>query len=102
MAEKLGWRWEFGVQLPLLFLLFLLSMVSIPRGLGVQDSKKTVREALADFDILGSTLLIVFLSLLILGLASLLFSAPVAWLEYRIANLASCTHRISAATIFLV
>jgi MFS family permease len=70
MAEKLGWRWEFGVQVPLLVLCFGIGIVAIPAKLGVEDGKKTVWEALSEFDLKGSTLLTLSVTFFILGLVS--------------------------------
>jgi hypothetical protein len=69
MAEALGWRWEFGIQIPFLVLCMVISQLSIPDQLGLQDTNKTtVWQALAEFDTKGSVLLTFSISFLILGL----------------------------------
>ncbi|KAG5972909.1 hypothetical protein E4U55_000703 [Claviceps digitariae] len=69
MAEALGWRWEFGVQLPPLILCLAVSAVAIPDALGVQGGeRKSMLTALREFDMKGSLLLTVSVSFLILGL----------------------------------
>ncbi|KAM4056770.1 major facilitator superfamily protein [Hirsutella rhossiliensis] len=69
MAEALGWRWEFGVQIPPLVLCVGVSAVVIPRGLGVaRHEGGGVWRALRTFDAAGSLLLTASVSFLILGL----------------------------------
>jgi MFS family permease len=69
MAESLGWRWEFGVQLPFLAFCTLVSILSIPADLGRQDDYKgSIWASLQDFDATGSLLLTVMITFLILGL----------------------------------
>ena len=74
MAEALGWRWEFGVQVPALVICLVLSHLTIPDGLGIQgENRMTVWEALAEFDTKGSIILTVAITFVTLGLVS--FSA---------------------------
>lgn len=70
MAETLGWRWEFGVQVPLVFLVTVIAVVAIPSGIGVHHELtiRNARRALKGFDIKGSILLTVSLACLILGI----------------------------------
>lgn len=69
MADYLGWRWEFGIQVPPLLLCVVMSAVTIPSDLGLGTRKKeTVLQALRSFDFKGSTLLIMAITSLILGL----------------------------------
>ncbi|UNI21811.1 Beta-aspartyl-peptidase [Purpureocillium takamizusanense] len=69
MAEALGWRWEFGVQIPPLVLCLGISAVAIPAELGiVEEERKGVWRALREFDTRGSLLLSASISFLILGL----------------------------------
>lgn len=73
MAEALGWRWEFGVQIPPLLLCLTVSALVIPRGLGVarhEHGAGRVWRALRTFDAAGSLLLTASVSFLILGLVS--------------------------------
>lgn len=79
MAEALGWRWEFGVQIPPLVLCLCVSWVAIPDDLGVMGERKTVMQAVREFDARGSLLLTLSVSFLILGLVSLYSTS---WLLY--------------------
>jgi hypothetical protein len=79
MAEALGWRWEFGVQIPPLLLCLLVSQLSIPSDLGLEkplvrgagggvDYGASLRSAFDGFDFLGATMLAVCIVFFILGL----------------------------------
>ncbi|RDA90445.1 hypothetical protein CP533_3945 [Ophiocordyceps camponoti-saundersi (nom. inval.)] len=68
MAEALGWRWEFGVQVPPMLLCLGVSAVVMPSGLGVAEEGVGVWRALRSFDTKGSLLLTACVSFLILGL----------------------------------
>ncbi|KAK6077493.1 transporter [Seiridium cupressi] len=68
MADTLGWRWEFGVQVPAILLCLLATIVLIPRDLGVQGKRETFMEAMRAFDFKGSILLTTSTTFLILGL----------------------------------
>ncbi|RCI09585.1 hypothetical protein L249_4121 [Ophiocordyceps polyrhachis-furcata BCC 54312] len=68
MAEALGWRWEFGIQVPPMLLCLGVSAVVMPSGLGVAEEGVGVWRALRSFDTRGSLLLTACVSFLILGL----------------------------------
>jgi MFS family permease len=70
VADNLGWRWEFGIQVPMLLLCLVISQFTIPRklGLGRGVEKKTLWEAMKMFDFKGSLLLTSSVTFLILGL----------------------------------
>ncbi|PHH83172.1 hypothetical protein CDD82_3219 [Ophiocordyceps australis] len=68
MAEALGWRWEFGVQIPPLLLCFCVSAMALPPDLGKTGEPTTVWQALQAFDARGSVLLTLAVCFLILGL----------------------------------
>ncbi|KAL7784845.1 major facilitator superfamily domain-containing protein [Trichoderma ceciliae] len=68
MAEALGWRWEFGVQIPPLLLCIAVSMVVIPDDVGLKGPRKGVVDALREFDFKGSVLLTMSTTFAILGL----------------------------------
>ena len=69
MADYLGWRWEFGVQVPLLALALVLSIATIPSDLGLHGKQKQdLWEAMRMFDFKGSFLMSTSISFLILGL----------------------------------
>ena len=70
MADYLGWRWEFGVQVPPLLLCMGIAWVAIPNDLGIQGERKGVWQALKEFDAKGSLLLTTSISFFILGLVS--------------------------------
>ncbi|KAB8297696.1 hypothetical protein EYC80_001503 [Monilinia laxa] len=68
IADHLGWRWEFGVQVPGLVLCFIVSWFVIPRDLGLNRGKKTLKEALSVFDYKGSLLLMATITFFILAI----------------------------------
>ena len=68
MAEKLGWRWEFGLQVPILLLCAAAAQIAMPSDLGKNKEGKTVRQALQEFDSMGSITVTVAITTLILGL----------------------------------
>lgn len=69
MADYLGWRWEFGIQVPPLLLCVGVSMLTIPSDLGLHSRKReTFLQAMRSFDFKGSTLLTSAITFLILGL----------------------------------
>ncbi|ODA83235.1 hypothetical protein RJ55_01747 [Drechmeria coniospora] len=70
MAERLGWRWEFGIQVPPLLGCLCVAAVAMPGdlGLGQAERRTSVRRALRDFDLKGSLLLTSSVSSLVLGL----------------------------------
>jgi predicted MFS family arabinose efflux permease len=70
MADTLGWRWEFGVQVPAILLCLASAIMLIPTDLGVQDKRETFMEAMKAFDFKGSILLTTSTTFLILGLVS--------------------------------
>ncbi|GJN82991.1 hypothetical protein PLIIFM63780_006537 [Purpureocillium lilacinum] len=69
MAETLGWRWEFGVQVPFLLLCIGISSVVIPDGMGLRGPSKGAWNAIKEFDGRGSVLLATATTALILGLS---------------------------------
>lgn len=69
MAEALGWRWEFGVQLPFLAAITIIALLAIPNDLGKQEERqKNAWQALREFDVKGSVLMSGCVTFLILGL----------------------------------
>lgn len=69
MADYLGWRWEFGIQVPFLLLCVGMSALIIPADLGLESrNRETVLQALRTFDFKGSILMIMAITSLILGL----------------------------------
>jgi len=70
MAEFLGWRWEFGVQVPVLAICLGVSLLAIPHDIGLQERSKGMCKALQEFDLNGSVLLTISTTSIILGLVS--------------------------------
>lgn len=68
MADYLGWRWEFGIQVPPIVLCVAISMITIPHDLGLTAKKATFIQAMRSFDFRGSVLLTSAITFLILGL----------------------------------
>jgi len=74
MADYLGWRWEFGVQIPILVFALFVAFITIPDDLGLHGkSKRSVREAMKDFDFKGSFLMATSVTFLILGFVGIFF-----------------------------
>lgn len=70
MADSLGWRWEFGVQVPPILACLVVAFYGIPGDLGLQDKHQTFKQAMKRFDFKGSILLTTSTTFLILGLVS--------------------------------
>ncbi|KAH6607643.1 hypothetical protein Trco_003956 [Trichoderma cornu-damae] len=68
MAEALGWRWEFGVQVPPLLLCVAVAAVVLPDDIGLEGPRKGAVDALREFDFKGSVLLTMATTFAILGL----------------------------------
>lgn len=68
MADSLGWRWEFGIQVFPIVLCLVVAVFGIPRDLGLQDKHQTFKQAMKKFDFKGSILLTTSTTFLILGL----------------------------------
>jgi len=70
MADSLGWRWEFGVQVPVIASCLAVAWFVVPKDLGLYGRKRqTLREAMRTYDLLGSALMSASLSAVILGLS---------------------------------
>ncbi|KAI1336242.1 MFS general substrate transporter [Xylariaceae sp. FL0016] len=70
MADGLGWRWEFGIQVFPVAVCWVVGALGIPRDLGLRTGKerKTIAEGMREFDFRGSALTMASTTLLILGL----------------------------------
>ncbi|KAK8868029.1 transporter [Apiospora arundinis] len=68
MADTLGWRWEFGVQVFPLAGCFALAAWTLPPDLGLYVERETFFEAVKAFDWTGTVLLTSSTAFLILGL----------------------------------
>lgn len=72
MADHLGWRWEFGIQVPPLIICCIIAMIAVPSDLGMAGTKReSFVEALKAFDFKGSILLTTAITFFVLGLVSL-------------------------------
>lgn len=72
MADYFGWRWEFGVQVPLLVVCLAVAILVVPEDLGLYGKKRqTLLEAMRTFDFKGSVLMSSAVTFLILGLVSI-------------------------------
>ena len=72
IADHLGWRWEFGIQVPFIVICLLIACFTIPRNLGLAKGvkQKTLLEAMKVFDFKGSILLTTSITFFILGIVS--------------------------------
>ncbi|KAI9736406.1 MAG: hypothetical protein M1818_006139 [Claussenomyces sp. TS43310] len=72
IADQLGWRWEFGVQVPLIAVCTLAAFLAVPGSLGLREgeTKENVFEAIKAFDYGGSIVLSTSITFLILGLVT--------------------------------
>ncbi|KAI9683615.1 MAG: hypothetical protein M1829_004919 [Trizodia sp. TS-e1964] len=68
LADQLGWRWEFGVQVPAILLCLIAAALTLPPDLGKLATNKSVWESLKTFDFAGSFFLTSCVTFLILGL----------------------------------
>ncbi|RKF55129.1 putative transporter [Golovinomyces cichoracearum] len=70
IADSLGWRWEFGIQVPTLVICLIVALINLPSHLGLAEGveKKSLLEAIRIFDYQGSILLTTSTTFLILGL----------------------------------
>lgn len=96
MAEALGWRWEFGVQIPPLVLCIGVAAIAIPAELGIAEERKGVWQALREFDAKGSLLLTAAICFLILGLVCCLPRQVSRDLMREPTDISA--HRVSVAT----
>lgn len=72
IADHLGWRWEFGIQIPAILLCLVGAYITVPSRLGLLDGahQKTLWQAMKVFDYRGSIFLTTSVTFLILGLVS--------------------------------
>lgn len=71
LADKLGWRATFYLQVPLILLLTVLAVIATPKYLGpslAKTEKKSVTQTLSSFDFAGAALLTLTIAGLILGI----------------------------------
>ncbi|TQV92491.1 hypothetical protein V2A60_007175 [Cordyceps javanica] len=68
IAETIGWRWEFGVQVPPLVACLVVALVVIPDDLGVVGKRESLHQVMRAFDTLGALSLTLAVSTLIVGL----------------------------------
>jgi|SRR5450432_4813260 MFS family permease len=77
IADSLGWRWEFGFQVPFLAVCLILALFTVPKSLGLKEgvANESLATAMKKFDYKGSILLTTSITALILGLVSFLHNA---------------------------
>ncbi|KAI1394192.1 MFS general substrate transporter [Hypoxylon trugodes] len=68
MADTMGWRWEFGIQVFPIVICFVVAFFGIPGDLGLQNKHQTFMEGMKTFDFKGSILLTTSTTFLILGI----------------------------------
>ncbi|KAJ5619968.1 MFS transporter [Penicillium lagena] len=71
LCDQVGWRGAFLVQLPFIFVYFVLAVWTVPSGLGVKRvglERVTVPQLIRSIDLTGSFILIVAVTALIMGL----------------------------------
>ncbi|ODH14136.1 hypothetical protein ACO22_06678 [Paracoccidioides brasiliensis] len=71
LADSFGWRAAFGIQLPFIFVYLVVAYYTTPASLGPELAKNegyTLRQAMKTIDIRGSSLLVVCVTALMLGI----------------------------------
>jgi MFS family permease len=71
LADALGWRWEFGIQVPAIALCFVIACFTTPTGLGPNFAKHSndgLWQTVKGFDLAGSFLLTISITFLVLAL----------------------------------
>jgi MFS family permease len=71
LADTLGWRWEFGIQVPAIALCFVIACFTTPTGLGPNFAKHSndgLWQTVKGFDLAGSFLLTISITFLVLAL----------------------------------
>ncbi|KAK2744217.1 hypothetical protein FQN55_006901 [Onygenales sp. PD_40] len=71
LADSIGWRAAFGIQLPFIFAYLVLAYFTTPTSLGPELAKNegyTLRQALKTVDLKGSALLVIGVTALMLGI----------------------------------
>jgi MFS family permease len=71
LADALGWRWEFGIQVPAIALCFVTACFTTPSGLGPNFAKHSsdgLWQTVKGFDLAGSFLLTTSVTFLVLAL----------------------------------
>ncbi|KAK5168486.1 hypothetical protein LTR04_006654 [Oleoguttula sp. CCFEE 6159] len=72
LCDTLGWRWTFGIQLPVILITLLVAWFYTPASLGphlAKNSDKSVLQTIKEFDLIGSFLLPASVGFLILALS---------------------------------
>ncbi|KAI9783518.1 MAG: hypothetical protein M1839_003688 [Geoglossum umbratile] len=89
LADSLGWRWEFWIQVPAIALCLIVAAVTTPNDLGPQLAKRSgtgLWQTMKEFDLAGSFLLTTSVAFLILALN--LGGNVLPWIDPRI--IAAC------------
>src|SRR6266571_4644774 len=59
LCDTIGWRWTFGIQIPLILAILLLALFVTPASLGphlAKHSDKSVLDTIKSFDCIQNTL----------------------------------------------
>ncbi|KAF2473851.1 MFS general substrate transporter [Lindgomyces ingoldianus] len=71
LCDKIGWRWTFGIQIPILLVIFVNAVFTTPPMLGPQLANRSgegIVDTIRGFDVAGSILLTGSVAFMILGL----------------------------------
>ena len=71
LCDRLGWRWTFGIQVPYILVLLATAWITTPTTLGpnlAKTSNLNIWQTIKGFDLIGSFLLTLSVTFLILGL----------------------------------
>lgn len=71
LCDTLGWRWTFGIQVPMQLIILVAAIFIMPDTLGpnlAKHSDKSILQHIKTFDLLGSLLLTMSVAFMILGL----------------------------------
>ncbi|KAI9840337.1 MAG: hypothetical protein M1837_001755 [Sclerophora amabilis] len=71
LCDLIGWRWAFGIQVPVVLVCLVAAFLTTPSNLGpmlITTSSKSTWETVKSFDFIGSLLLSISATFLVLGL----------------------------------
>jgi MFS family permease len=82
IADNIGWRWCFLLQVPIAAIALILGLLVIQNPVGGFEGKKGIRAIWEKVDLSGSLLLVTAISLQLVGLS--LGGNELAWADIRI------------------
>ncbi|KAI2789711.1 hypothetical protein POX_d05208 [Penicillium oxalicum] len=71
LCDSIGWRNAFLIQLPFIFVYFILAAITVPAELGIKlvgSERMTLRQVIRNVDLTGSAFLVLAVTALIMGL----------------------------------